>query len=431
MDILEISKKILHEGPVCDHCLGRQFAKLSTGLSNRERGQALKLTLVLEGDRIYKNEKDDSLLKELAPCSSFARKTLGTGGEDEQCWVCLDQFKKLDDWADEAAKVLEGLEYSTFLVGTKVSGLLSENEEILWAETGTAYAEQLKTELNREVGKKIAEKVRKDVDFENPDITITLDLAKNKLETQVRSVYIMGRYLKMVRGIPQTRWPCRKCKGKGCESCNFTGKQYQESVDELIKGPVIEAFQAVDTAFHGSGREDIDALMLGSGRPFVVEAKFPKKRNTDLEELMRRINEKAAGKVEVREFSFVGKSMIETLKSSKADKTYKLKVTFKEPVSEEKLKSCLETLSGTEISQQTPKRVVHRRADLVRKRYVHSIRLDETADDGTAYITVNCEGGLYVKELISGDNGRTNPSLTGLLGVPAVVEDLDVVNVDI
>ena len=34
--------------------------------------------------------------------------------------------------------------------------------------------------------------------------------------------------------------------------------------------------------------------------------------------------------------------MIETLKSSKADKTYKLKVTFKEPVSEEKLKSCLE-----------------------------------------------------------------------------------------
>ncbi|MGA9188756.1 MAG: tRNA pseudouridine(54/55) synthase Pus10 [Methanosarcina sp.] len=431
MDVLEISKKILHEGPVCDHCLGRQFAKLSTGLSNRERGQALKLTLVLEGDRIYKSENDDSLLKELAPCSAFSRKTLGTAGEDEQCWVCLDQFKKLDEWADEAAKVLEGLEYSTFLVGTKVSGLLSENEEILWAEAGTAYAEQLKSELNREVGKRIAEKVQKDVDFENPDITITLDLAKNQLDLQVRSVYIIGRYRKMVRGIPQTRWPCRKCKGRGCESCNFTGKQYQESVDELIKGPVIEAFQAADTAFHGSGREDIDALMLGSGRPFVVEAKSPQKRSADLAELMRSINEKAAGKVEVGELSFVGKGMIETLKSSKADKTYKLKVTFKEPVSEEKLKSCLESLSGIEISQQTPRRVVHRRADLVRKRHVHSIRLDELTDDGYAYITVNCEGGLYVKELLSGDEGRTNPSLSGLLGVSALVEDLDVVNVDI
>jgi tRNA pseudouridine synthase 10 len=431
MDVLEISKKILHEGPVCDNCLGRQFAKLSTGLSNRERGHALKLSLVLEGDRIYKSENDDSLLKELAICSAFARKALGIGGEDEQCWVCLDQFKKLDIWADEAAKALEGLEYSTFLVGTKVSGLLSENEEILWAEAGTAYAEQLKSELNREVGKRIAEKVQKEVDFENPDITITLDLAKNSLDLQIRSVYIIGRYRKMIRGIPQTRWPCRKCKGRGCEICNFTGKQYQESVDELIKGPVIEAFQAVDTAFHGSGREDIDALMLGSGRPFVVEAKSPKKRSADLEELMRSINEKAAGKIEVRELSFVGKDMVETLKSLKADKTYKLKVTFKEPVSEEKLKSCLESLSGTEISQRTPRRVVHRRADLVRKRQVHSVRLDELADCGYVYITVNCEGGLYVKELISGDEGRTNPSLSGLLGVSALVEDLDVVNVDI
>ena len=302
---------------------------------------------------------------------------------------------------------------------------------MLWAEAGTAYAEQLKTELNREVGKRIAEIVNKDVDFENPDILITLDLAINKFELQIRSVYIYGRYLKKVRGIPQTRWPCRKCKGRGCESCGFTGKQYPESVDELIKGPVIEAFEAVDTAFHGSGREDIDALMLGSGRPFVVEAKSPVKRTADLEALTAKINENAAGKVEVRDLRFVEKSMIETLKSSKADKTYKLKVTFKEPVSEEKLKSCLESLSGTEIAQQTPKRVVHRRADLIRKRYVHSITLDELTDDGYAYITVNCEGGLYVKELISGDEGRTNPSLTGLLGVPAVVEDLDVVNVEI
>ncbi|AKB28237.1 tRNA pseudouridine 55 synthase Archaea [Methanosarcina siciliae T4/M] len=431
MDVLEISKKILHEGPVCDHCLGRQFAKLSTGLSNRERGQAMKLALALEGDRIYKSENDDSLLKELVPCSAFARKALRVEGEDEQCWVCLDQFKKLDDWAAEVAKALEGLEYSTFLVGTKVSGLLSENEEMLWAEAGTAYAEQLKTELNREVGKRIAEKVDKEVDFGNPDIVITLDLATHKFELQVRSVYIYGRYLKKVRGIPQTRWPCRKCKGRGCESCGFTGKQYQESVDELIKGPVVEAFEATDTAFHGSGREDIDALMLGSGRPFVVEAKSPVKRSTDLGALAARINETAAGKVEVKDLRFVEKGMIETLKSSKADKTYKLKVTFKEPVSEEKLKSCLEALSGKEIAQQTPKRVVHRRADLVRKRYVHSITLDELKDDGNAYITVNCEGGLYVKELISGDEGRTNPSLTGLLGFQALVEDLDVVNVEI
>ena len=119
MDVLEISKKILHEGPICDHCLGRQFAKLSTGLSNKERGQALKLALVLQGDSAYRREKDNYLLKELSCCSVFARKTLGTEGEDEKCWVCLDKFKKLDVWADKAANALEGLEYSTFLVVDK------------------------------------------------------------------------------------------------------------------------------------------------------------------------------------------------------------------------------------------------------------------------------------------------------------------------
>jgi tRNA pseudouridine synthase 10 len=308
--------------------------------------------------------------------------------------------------------------------------VLSENEEILWAEAGTLYAEQLKTEFNREVGKRVAEKVQKDVDLKNPDITIILDLAKSNLELQIRSVYIISRYCKMVRGISQTRWSCRKCKGKGCERCNYTGKQYHESVDELIKDPIIEAFQAVDTVFHGSGREDIDALMLGRGRPFIVEAKSPKKRSVNLEELIKSINDRADGKIYVRELSFVGKNMIETLKSLKADKTYKLKVTFKEPVSEKELKAYLESLSGTEIKQQTPRRVVHRRADIVRKRYVNSIKLDELTEDGYAYIIVNCEGGLYVKELISGDDGRTNPSLSGLLGIYTLVEDLDVINVD-
>ena len=39
------------------------------------------------------------------------------------------------------------------------------------------------------------------------------------------------------------------------------------------------------------------------------------------------------------------------------------------------------------------------------------------------------DGGLYIKELVSGDGDRTNPSLSGRLGVPALVTDLDVVEV--
>ncbi|OPY19443.1 MAG: tRNA pseudouridine synthase Pus10 [Methanomethylovorans sp. PtaU1.Bin093] len=430
MSIFDTAKMIIHEGPICDNCMGRQFAKLSTGLTNAQRGNSLKMALAMEGHRIHKEEGDDSLLRELASSSGYVRKVLGVHGEDERCWVCLGLFIDLEKWADLAVAALEGLEYSSFLVGTKVSGLLSENEEILWSECSIAHAEQLKTEMNREVGKLIASRTGKVVDFEKPEIVVMLDLAAETLSLQIRSLYIEGRYKKLIRGIPQTRWPCRNCKGRGCEKCNFTGKQYPESVDELIKKDVVDAASAADTAFHGAGREDIDALMLGSGRPFVVEAISPRIRTIDLKQLQEAINTHAGGKVEVHGLQVVSKDTVEKLKAAHADKVYNLKVTFTDPVSKEELISALESLSGAEIQQRTPQRVSHRRADLIRKRYVHVIELLGWEADH-AIVRVSCEGGLYVKELVSGDEGRTVPSLTGILGKQATVAELDVVNVDI
>ena len=83
---------------------------------------------------------------------------------------------------------------------------------------------------------------------------------------------------------------------------------YRESVDELIKPAVMEAALAEDTTFHGAGREDIDARMLGTGRPFIVEAVRPKRRTIDLARLRQEINRQAAGKVEVGELETVSRS---------------------------------------------------------------------------------------------------------------------------
>lgn len=430
MSILETAKKIIEEGPICDHCMGRQFAKLSTGLTNVERGQAIKLSMVMEGDALFKENGDESLLEEMAHSSPYARKSLKIEGENEKCWVCQGIFENLDVWAERGIQSIDEREYSTFLVGTKVSGLIGENEEILWSECGITQAEQFKTEMNREVGKLIAARTGKEVAFERPDILVTLDIAEGSTSVQVRSLYIQGRYRKLVRGIPQTRWPCRSCGGRGCEQCDNTGKQYPESVDELIGVEVIKAAKGRDTKFHGAGREDIDALMLGTGRPFVVEALDPIIRSVDVWELEKKINEFADGKVEVEGLKIVEKAVIENLKSSKADKVYNLKVTFKEPVSADKLEDAINSLIGVQIHQRTPQRVAHRRGDIVRKRNVHNMQLIEKTDE-YAIIEVHCDGGLYVKELTSGDDGRTEPSLTGKLGIQATVAELNVVKVDI
>jgi tRNA pseudouridine synthase 10 len=92
------------------------------------------------------------------------------------------------------------------------------------------------------------------------------------------------------------------------------------------------------------------------------------------------------------------------------------------------LKSALEGLKGVTIEQRTPQRVVHRRADKIRERKVLDIDLVGSGDDGFV-IDVTGEAGLYIKELISGDSGRTRPSLTEVLGKPARVTQLDVIQV--
>jgi tRNA pseudouridine synthase 10 len=46
-----------------------------------------------------------------------------------------------------------------------------------------------------------------------------------------------------------------------------------------------------------------------------------------------------------------------------------------------------------------------------------------------AELQIRCQGGLYVKELVSGDEGRTVPSVSQLLGNRAKPLKLDVLNV--
>lgn len=411
MTILDTARKILTSGPLCNRCLGRQFAKLSTGLGNDQRGRAIQLVLAMQACA----EKDNQVQEELNRCN------------ESKCWVCNNLFENIDVWAEKAVLALSNYEYDSFLVGTKVTGLLAENEEIIWAESGTTFAEPLKTELNREVGKRVEKLTGKKANLKKPQIVTLLYLENDTVELEVSSLYIYGRYRKLIRGIPQTRWPCRECDGRGCERCGYTGKMYQESVDEFIKMPLLEVAKCKDTAFHGAGREDIDALMLGDGRPFIVEAKKPHKRSIDLKALESEINNRSEGKIEVNGLKFVESEAVEQLKAKKADKEYRFKMEHS--TTKEKLKSSLDILNGILVKQKTPSRVLHRRADIERTRMVHSTEL-ELFDPNTAVIKINCEGGLYVKELISGDNGRTVPSLAELIGSKAKVIELEVVKVE-
>ena len=88
------------------------------------------------------------------------------------------------------------------------------------------------------------------------------------------NLWLESRYRKLKRGLPQTVFYCPRCKGdrrrrQGCPQCEGFGKLTKESVQELIARRLVPAMQAKEGRFHGAGREDVDVLMLGRGRPFV------------------------------------------------------------------------------------------------------------------------------------------------------------------
>jgi len=250
-----------------------------------------------------------------------------------------------------------------------------------------------------------------------------------EISLQVNPLYISGYYTKLVRGIPQSKWFCSNCYGKGCEKCNWTGKMYAESVEELIEKPLLDLASAPKAYFHASGREDIDARMLGKGRPFVMEAAKPQKRFLDLKNLENAINVYAKGKVQVSNLRFADKSIVRKLKSSEgAKKEYHVFVEFENEISIKDLRTLEKKLTNVLIKQKTPIRVLHRRADLTREKYIYRVNVKKLASK-KAEMKILCQGGLYVKELVAGDEGRTTPSVSEILKNRAKPTKLDVLKV--
>ncbi len=433
------AQKILRSYTIDDWCLGRQFAMQGYGLTNKDRGIALKTVLLMVATETYqrKPKRGIMLLRRLAENGQFlpAREFLAKEGITDlqaiqPCDICGGVMDQIPKAARAVLRALRGWELSSILIGTKVSPTIIEAEEQLRSELEIDTGEPIKAELNREIGKLVTAKLNLDVSFDAPDIVALTRIPEFDVELEVHSLFVYGRYQKLVRGIPQTRWPCRECRGKGCPRCNETGKMYAESVEELIAPSLLQFTQGTDVKFHGAGREDIDALMLGPGRPFVIEVLNPKNRSIPLKQVEPHINQSAEGKVKVDKLRFANKEVVQRLKSSatSSKKVYKALVNVEAPIPQDTLKALQELPFPLEVNQRTPQRVSHRRSDRIRKKRVDTLEISPISPK-TFELTIRCQGGLYVKEFISGDEGRTVPSIAEILGTPAECTQLDVIDV--
>jgi len=397
--------KVLEKN-LCDHCLGRLYSGLLRGLTNEERGKIIRtsMAMMIDGKLInYSN-------LELSNFYGFKFRNNIKTKKPDKCWLCSDLFDSLDKFAKNAEKKLKNIEFNSFLVGSRVQEKIFGKEEKLWEITGIEFVESIKSEINRELGKKIGRLVKKPVKFKNPDIVIIADFIKNDIEIKINSLYILGFYKKLKRGIPQSKWG--------------TPGKYKTSVQEIVAKPFMKSTKGKNNAFHGYGREDIDARCL-DWRPFVIEIIEPKKRKISLKKLEKQINK--SKKIRVKILKISDKNTVRRIKSERGDKTYRVLVKLNKPIEKRELRK-LKGLVGV-INQRTPIRVSHRRADLIRKRNVKDIKYKQI-NKKTLELKIKASAGLYIKELVTGNNGRTKPSVSGILNCETSVKELDVIKIE-
>ncbi|MCD6092601.1 MAG: tRNA pseudouridine(54/55) synthase Pus10 [Candidatus Aenigmarchaeota archaeon] len=395
------------ENPICDECLGRQFSQLLSGTTNEQRGKTLRTFFAMLIDA--KGETDNIDMSNFYGFN-FHNEKLNNVKIDKPgtCKICNGFFNNIDFWIKKIVRKMKKYEFKTFLIGTTLSSDLLNREENLWENIGVDFCEPIKSNINRVIGKEIEKRMKKSADPKNPDINAIIDIPKKDVRIQINPLFIYGEYRKLVRGIPQTKWPSGK---------------YRTSVEQIIAKPLMKLTKGEEHKFHGLGREDIDARCL-AWRPFVLEITEPKKRFFNLKKIEKMINENK--KVVVRKLTESNISKVREIKEMKSDKEYRITVIPDRDISRDELKK-IKSIIGT-VRQKTPTRVLHRRSDKIRKRDVKDAKV-KYINKRMFQLTVRCEAGLYIKELITGDNGRTKPSVSEILGCNCKFKDLDVLNI--
>lgn len=327
-------------------------------------------------------------------------------------------FKETEYKIKEYIKIiindLKEFKFKNFNLGVSYPNILTEDEKLI-----------LKKDFQFPLTKEIEKATSSERVSENYDIEIIIDLNYKQIEYKIFPIYIYGIYNKYSRDLAQTKYFCFKCKGRGCSFCNHKGVLKDTSLEEKLSLYFKEFSKNKICVFHGAGREDVDVLMLGNGREFILEIEKPFTREIEgLKEIEERIN-KEEKDFKVSCLKITNKKHVQEIKQERHYKLYKTKIEVLEKITLKELdKIILE--KEINIFQTTPKRVEKRRANLERKRTCYILK-KEILTDTEIVLEIKAQAGLYIKEFISSDDKRTTPSISEILGKDCSCRELDVI----
>lgn len=258
-DLINIAKKILSEYYLCIWCLGRLFGGLSTGLSNKKRGEIIieyiKMDIhyrIISGKRIprklinrvvffYGDEEFNSLMKK------YGIRLYYYSDRNSKCYICNNLFEKINVVVEKVYKKISKYEFDTFLVGVQQMPEVEKREEEIKRRYGIWFGENIRNELSREIGKALAkrfnaENIDRKYISKSPDIIVVIDLMKNSVEINSKNMEITLNAVKMVKDAPIFSTQCPDCRGGGCDTCLGTGRGMGDSFETLIGLKLLDIF---------------------------------------------------------------------------------------------------------------------------------------------------------------------------------------------
>ena len=371
--IISNAKQIINEFNLCEHCLGRLFAKNLSLTSNRLLGKKIK-----------------NLLNVRSP---------------SKCYICKNILSNLESYMEKMYELDKKYQYSTFLVGAKLQPSIIDKDDFIRSKFGLRGIDSVKTDITKQIGKKFAKKTRKKIDYRTPDLTFTIDFKNNFCDISVRPLIFYGRYQKKIRGIPQKQSRCHSCQGRGCFSCKFHGISEFNSVEGKISEFLFHKFGGTQTKITWIGGEEKNSLVLGNGRPFFVKLLNPIKRKL---KLSKKYSLNKITITNLRILDIIPKDPLSFLSKISIDVNTKKKIQEKDFKKIQELKK--NPLIISDKGHPKAKKFVYKIQ--TKKKSPHSFSLKLTID-----------GGVSIKGLVEGKN--VSPSISEILENQCVCKEFD------
>jgi tRNA pseudouridine synthase 10 len=262
------------------------LASVSSGIKTKELVRRLQVNYVLCKHCLLRQTSINT--------EDYYRTRFTTALENKrECYICDGLMHKTNSIIHRIMETIDNnYHFNTFLIGATLPSNLLEREDRIRARMKIRGRENIKSQLTRNLRKMFSEITKMQIDFLHPDLMINLRFQGSTdldIDIKTRPLVLLGRYIKKTRGMPQRSGGKHNSRDEIAiqkqlfPNVNLVPRlastidtSEDSSVQAIISREIVRLTKCDGLKFSWIGSEDENSLVLGSGRPFLVQIRNPK-----------------------------------------------------------------------------------------------------------------------------------------------------------